>query len=150
MITQTFKRNEIKYIVTKEQFMVLYHQIKKYMDYDPYCENGESYKIHNLYFDTQDDLIIRKSLAKPYYKEKLRLRSYTLPVTKEDMVFLELKKKIGQVVSKRRAILPYNQAITLATHGIIPYTENYKDLQVSKEIAYFSKTYNVYPKVYLG
>ena len=52
---------------------------------------------------------IRHSISKPYYKEKLRLRSYKLPTNTNDKVFLELKKKINGIVSKRRLSLPLDR-----------------------------------------
>ena len=46
----------------------------------------------NYYFDTDDFRLIRTSLDKPAYKEKLRLRSYRY-AAKDDLIFAELKKK---------------------------------------------------------
>ena len=60
-----------------------------------------SYTICNIYYDTPDWRLIRASLEKPAYKEKLRVRSYGVP-TETDRVFVELKKKFDGVVYKRR------------------------------------------------
>ena len=59
--------------------------------------------ILNIYYDTPENLLIRRSIEKPYYKEKLRLRSYYSPAAPDSSVFLEVKKKIGGIVAKRLA-----------------------------------------------
>ena len=61
--------------------------------------------VRNVYYDTDSYRLIRHSLEKPVYKEKLRLRSYT-PISPQDNVFVELKKKYRSVVYKRRLTLP--------------------------------------------
>lgn len=63
-----------------------------------------AYTICNIYYDTGDWRLIRKSLEKPVYKEKLRVRSYGVP-TGDDKVFVELKKKYDGVVYKRRVAM---------------------------------------------
>ncbi len=150
MTTKTFKRYELKYLVTPKQYEIISEKLQKYMDFDSFCKDGKSYMIYNLYFDTKDDAVIRRSLDKPYYKEKLRLRSYKMPTQQDDMVFLELKKKIGGIVAKRRAILHYEQAMDFITNGNIPKTDTYQDKQVLDEIADFLTRYPVFPKVYIS
>ena len=71
-IKSVFTRYELKYLVTKEQQKELLKLIDLYMTPD---EFGQS-SIYNLYYDTATFLLIRRSLDKPVYKEKLRLRSY--------------------------------------------------------------------------
>lgn len=152
MTTKTFKRYELKFLVSPEQYRAISDELIKHMDYDPYCKKNGSYMIYNIYFDTWDDAVIRHSLSKPYYKEKLRLRSYSLASagSKADMVFLELKKKIGGIVSKRRAVLGYDEAMEFVKTGTLPNTGCYQDEQVTAEIADFLSRYTVYPKVYIS
>lgn len=146
----TFKRKELKYFVTPLQYELIKNELLKHMEYDQYCQNGASYMIYNLYFDTQDDAVIRRSIQKPYYKEKLRLRAYQPLSSGFEPIFLELKKKIGGTVSKRRLILPYNSAMEFVTHGKIPETTNVRDGQVLTEIRWFLQRNDVYPKVYIS
>jgi len=110
MITKTFKRYENKYRLNERQLKQLLPVLLTQMKPDAYTSKNGSYSIYNLYYDTDNYDIIRHSLSKPYYKEKLRLRSYTIPTSPEDQVFLELKKKIGGVVNKRRATLSLREA----------------------------------------
>lgn len=84
-----FKRHELKYLVSAEQREFIESEFARYMIPD---EHGES-TICNIYYDTPDFRLIRRSLEKPVYKEKLRLRSYGT-ASKDEKVFLELKKNI--------------------------------------------------------
>lgn len=106
--------------------------------------------IYNIYFDTVDDAVIRKSTGKPYYKEKLRLRSYKMPTKADDLVFLELKKKIGGIVTKRRAVLHYDEAMEFVLSGKVPLADSYQDQQVIAEIRGFLSRYVVVPRVYIS
>lgn len=119
------------------------------MNPDENCEDGDEYIIYNIYYDTDDDKIIRHSLSKPYYKEKLRLRSYNIPSPK-DTVFLELKKKIGGVVNKRRIVITLEEAYDLINKGKRPENCDYMTEQVLNEIEYFLKTNDVKPKAYIS
>ncbi|MCR4943556.1 MAG: VTC domain-containing protein [Clostridium sp.] len=105
MAIKSFKRFEKKYILSREQYEELMLEVLKYMNEDKFCKNGKKYSIFNIYYDTENNDVIRHSIAKPYYKEKLRLRSYSIPKDLNDKVFLELKKKINGIVNKRRVVL---------------------------------------------
>lgn len=99
-IQYSFKRYEIKFLLKPEQFQILYGELQKHMQEDVYGV----YPICNVYFDTPDYRLIRRSLDKPVYKEKFRLRSYG-PISEEDEMFAEIKKKYMGVVYKRRISL---------------------------------------------
>ena len=83
-----FRRYETKYLLSERQFEEFMRATEGRFVPDKY---GKS-TISNIYFDTPDYRLIRMSLEKPVYKEKLRLRSYKTPLP-EDTVFIELKKK---------------------------------------------------------
>ncbi len=150
MAIATFKRYELKFKLTKGQFEALYPKIIKEMEPDAFCRNGRHYTVHNIYYDTKDNALIRASIAKPIYKEKLRLRSYTVPAAPESKVFLELKKKTAGVVHKRRAVVTRQQAYNFIALKKSPHGESYIDRQVIREIEYFFSHNDVYPAVYVG
>ena len=136
-----FKRYEIKYIITKEQQAALEKLMKGYMKADKY---GKS-TICNIYYDTPDYLLIRRSLEKPEYKEKLRVRSYGTAAT-DSTVFVELKKKYKSVVYKRRINMKENTA----ERFLIDRTEQ-PTSQIAKEIDYcFTRYQDLQPKVFLS
>jgi len=69
----------MKFLLTKAQMEALLPHISQYLHPDEHCKNGTDYCIYNLYFDTDDNYLIRTSLSKPSYKEKLRMRTYSSP-----------------------------------------------------------------------
>lgn len=136
-----FKRFEIKYLVTDSQRAVFEAALNEYMTPDEY---GNS-TICNIYYDTPDYRLIRHSLEKPAYKEKLRLRSYG-QTDSQGEVFLELKKKYDGVVYKRRIALPDYDAEQSLMYGL-PLTPN---TQIAKEIDYFRQVYGeLVPAMYI-
>ena len=65
-----FKRYELKYMLTFEQKEKILEAISPYMQLDKYGRTT----IRNIYFDTDSYRLIRRSIEKPAYKEKLRMR----------------------------------------------------------------------------
>lgn len=108
----TFKRYELKYMLTASQVLMLKQAMREHMEEDRF---GHS-MIRNLYLDTDSFRLIRQSIEKPLYKEKLRVRSYG-PAREADGVFVELKKKFDSVVYKRRLTLPCGQALEALKNG---------------------------------
>lgn len=156
MAISTFKRKEIKFILDEDQFLALNSVLGEYMNYDEYCVDGKEYGIYNVYYDTPDNYLIRESLEKPYYKEKIRLRSYASPAKDDDSVFLEIKKKIGGIVTKRRISLTLGQANAFLLEGRLPElkasspAKAYIQNQVLNELVVFLKNYPVEPKQYIS
>ena len=151
MAINTFKRNELKFLLDDEQFTNLMPVIHKYMNPDAYCIDGREYGIYNIYYDTSDNYLIRTSLEKPYYKEKIRLRSYYSPAKPDDKVFLEIKKKIGGIVTKRRASMTLQEAENFLMFGKIPpKSSKFIQNQVIDELITFLNIYHVYPAQYIS
>lgn len=152
MAVFTFERYEKKFLVSDVQSERLIElMIREHgMVFDKYCEGGKVYSIHNIYFDDEENSIINRSLMRPAFKEKLRLRSYSYPKTGDETVFLELKRKINGVVTKRRAILPYDAAMEFVTKGVMPKTNSYSQERMLKEIGFFIERKKVVPKVVIS
>ncbi len=142
MAIQTFNRYENKYIITDKKQDELLPELLKHMELDKYCIGGKAYPIYSLYFDTKNSDVVRRSTQKPYYKEKLRLRSYKLNPNDNDTVFLEIKKKIGGIVNKRRVVLTYKQAVDFIKHGSVPTLDGIQ-AQIMKEICYYTKIHPI-------
>ena len=111
-----FKRYEIKYLMNRRQRDAIVQAMEPYMSIDAYGHSS----ISNIYYDTPNFRLIRTSLEKPVYKEKLRVRSYGRAAAC-DPVFVELKKKYKDVVYKRRCFPSFWAAspcfIPLCTSG---------------------------------
>jgi len=136
-----FQRYEKKYLITKTQQEWLMRSLEEHFQPDAYGHHT----ICNIYFDTEDYYLIRTSMEKPVYKEKLRLRSYGTP-GEYDTVFLELKKKYKGVVYKRRIPLPLLEAQRYLAVGDLPD----KQEQILREIDWFIHYYRPVPKAYIA
>ena len=137
-----FQRYELKYLLTQAQKETVLRAMQSYMTLDKYGRTT----IRNLYYDTDNYLLIRRSIEKPAYKEKLRIRSYG-QADDDSMVFVELKKKYKQVVYKRRISLPYTDATVWLSRERHPD----KRTQIANEIDYFLDYYgSLRPTVFLS
>lgn len=138
----SFKRKELKYRLTANQYERLREIIDdRYMTVDKYGLTT----ICNIYYDTVNYQLIRTSIEKPKYKEKLRLRSYGVP-SENTKVFLEIKKKFDGIVYKRRISRSLATMTDYLEKGIHPENEG----QILNEIDYFIKHYNVFPRLFLA
>lgn len=135
-----FCRREEKYGISESQYQAFWEAAAGRLRDEGY---GLS-RVANLYYDTGDFLLARTSIEKPAYKEKLRLRAYG----KEDggPAFLELKKKCGSTVYKRRLLLDAEETRGFLAGGLLPD----KDEQILREIGYVLQHYRLAPKVYLA
>ena len=137
-----FRRVEKKYIITEVQYKVLKKALEEYMFED---EHGKSL-ICNLYFDSRLYELISHSITKPFFKEKIRLRSYNVPSKNSD-VFLEIKRKCDGVVSKRR--------IGMKLLDFEKYLEDKNSLehqssQIKRELDYYFDRYDLIPTMFVS
>jgi SPX domain protein involved in polyphosphate accumulation len=139
-MNNTFKRKEIKYLLTREQRDSFMKEVSEQIESDQYS----NYTICNIYFDTPDYRLIRRSIEKPVYKEKMRVRSYG-KADDSTKVFVELKKKYKGIVYKRRISMPMGEA-TAYISG-----ESSRSGQVEEEINYFLEMYEgICPAMYIA
>ena len=150
MAIKSFKRYEKKFLLNKEQYNEIIPRLLKYMNTDKHCKNDKNYNIYNIYYDTENNDVIRHSISAPYYKEKLRLRSYNIPKSLDDKVFLELKKKINGIVNKRRIVITLREAYDFLELGRKPICNDYLNNQVINEIDYYLSKHHVSPRVYIA
>lgn len=135
-----FERKEMKYILNEVQYWNLKKHMAEYMQLDKYGKN----RVQSVYLDTEDCLLIRRSIEKPTYKEKLRIRGYG-DLKKDGKVFVELKKKYKGIVYKRRMEMPEQDAVSYIATKKSPL-----DSQISHEVDYFLNFYgNLSPRMIL-
>lgn len=129
----TMKRYEVKYILTKEQVEYIKQALVGHMEVDKYGLTS----IASVYYDTPDYRLIRTSIEKPPFKEKIRLRSYGL-IKEGGTVFLELKRKTDKIVYKRRVVTTEE-----SVNRFFNYEGNITaDGQIAREITYFRDYYD--------
>lgn len=127
-----FQRYELKYLLSEAQKQIVYRAMEPYMRLDRYGRTT----IRNLYLDTDNYRLARRSIERPIYKEKLRVRSYA-EAKADSTVFVELKKKYQSVVYKRRLALPEQDAMRWLG-GTAPCRV---ESQIASEIEYFLHYY---------
>jgi hypothetical protein len=147
-IQQYFKRYEVKYMLNEAQYQEFRERTSHLLMEDDYGESD----ICNCYYDTPDDRLIRNSMEKGIYKEKLRLRSYGVPQDASARTYLELKKKYQGIVYKRREELTYGQAQQVLSEYVEnPFAQAGLDSQIFREIAWVWRYYEkLYPAMYLS
>ena len=138
-IISVMKRYELKYRLSKEQVAYFKEQILNYMKIDKYGLTT----ISSIYFDTPNYSLINRSIEKPEYKEKIRLRSYG--IAKEDSpVFLEIKRKNEKIVYKRRI-----KTTEEKVERFLTLDEEFDKNQISRELEAFKENYKVLEPKYL-
>ena len=139
---EVFRRIEKKYIVDEPTYEKLIKKLDGHFVKDRYYKST----ICNIYYDTPSHQLVRNSIEKPVYKEKLRVRSYGVPKD-EDMVFVELKKKYKGVVYKRRIEMTLAQTRDFFAGKEVPHDNP----QIENELKYFLKFYEgIAPAMYLS
>ena len=137
----TFKRYEKKYLLSAAKFDRLWERMREHLVPDRFFQST----VCSIYYDSDDFSLIRHSLERPVYKEKLRLRSYGVPGP-EGEVFVELKKKFRGVVYKRRVQLGAVEAEAYLAGRSHPAGDG----QILREIDFFLQTHPVSPKVFIA
>ena len=137
---ETFRRYEKKYLLDESQYLQLMDRLKDKVRQDKFFEAD----IRSIYYDTKKFELIRRSIEKPEYKEKLRVRSYNEPEA-QDLVFVEMKKKLDGIVYKRRTKAYAGEVLNDI------YECRFADPQVGSEIRYALQYYDkLRPAVYIG
>jgi hypothetical protein len=133
-VIYAFNRIEKKYLISAAQYERIAQRLCEHTIPDNYEGNNGRYHVCSLYYDTPDRALIRRSLQKPFYKEKLRLRSYDI-YSPGGIVFAEIKKKVGKMGNKRRIALRADTAHEFLTSGFLPCEEEQiEGLQITAEI----------------
>ena len=139
-MTQVIQRIEKKYLLDAKQCTSLLNRIRSYISEDIYPASS----IYNLYLDTERFDLIHRSMEKPPFKEKLRIRSYDPILSDEASVFLEIKRKYAATVCKRRMQLRYKDCMAFLNKP------NLKTGQIEKELSYTLRQYQVQPRIFLA
>lgn len=136
-----FERYEKKYLLDSSKQEEFFNLISDNLIPDAYSE----YEISNIYYDTLNRDLIRASIEKPAYKEKLRIRSYG-KVSTGDPVFIEMKRKYNGIVYKRRVTSDIDN-INLILN---PDSEFGGNSQIARELKSFQKFYRTIPMTFIN
>lgn len=135
----TFKRREMKFLLDEERYEKIRQAVSEFMTEDEFG----LHTIMNIYLDNRNNDLIRSSLGKPIYKEKVRLRCYGTKAEDDSEAFLEIKKKYRGLTYKRRFEGKYKELHDYITDGIKPETRG----QVFEELDYLIGRMSLKPKI---
>ncbi len=153
MIQKYFRRYEIKYQISTTERDVIKAYLNGFMEPDPFVQNGRDYEVRSLYFDSPSRKAYHEKLNGEAFRRKLRIRYYpgsqnSTPKT----VFLEIKRKNGENVSKARIQVPFDNALELA-EGTSHFAEQFhatlshQDQTILQEVWYLVRLHHLKPAI---
>jgi hypothetical protein len=143
---RNFNRFELKYLINLQQAERFKSGLRAYLVPDEHGKNNGRYTVSSLYYDSPGFRCYWEKLDGLKVRRKLRIRRYETGevLTEETPVFLEIKQRVDRVTQKRRALLPYGEALRLCNDRQIPvYTPD--DEAVIEEISVLLWQYNLRP-----
>ena len=127
--TGVFERKEKKYVLTRDVLESFLNSIHLHLVPD----ERDITRVSSLYYDTPENTLISRSLEKPVYKEKIRIRAYG-DVDENSEVFVELKKKFKGIVYKRRFSCTLSEAEAFMTGNSKEETDrNYLEVKACRD-----------------
>lgn len=137
--TSSFERKESKYRLSAQQLRTMIPLVEERLALDAFGRT----RVTSLYFDTPDRALIARSIEKPFYKEKLRVRWYdgepdangvaSRRSADGDRVFVEIKKKCDGIVYKRRVACSRAAARAYLVGGV-PYENACRHFPLADEL----------------
>lgn len=150
MPLNVFKRYERKFILTEKQFERFLPAVEKYLVLDPYCSGRTPYHLRNLYYDTADRHLISHSVRGPTFQQKIRIRKYGTYGDGQKNVYLEIKGKTTQVVTKRRTLVTEEEAYDFLERKIPPKGRDILAKQIVAEMVYFLDLYPLKKSMFIA
>ncbi|QEE17951.2 VTC domain-containing protein [Promethearchaeum syntrophicum] len=151
MVRKYFKRFEIKYPISMGERDRLVGYLRGFMNPDKYIQLNLDYEIRSLYFDSPQRKAYYEKVNGVKYRKKLRIRYY--PNSKQggqDYIFIEIKRKINENVSKARILVPARHVFQIIDGNSKIASELYQkssitDRNILEEIWYLKKRFNLKP-----
>lgn len=163
MAGENFSRYELKFQMSYDTYMQFKERLGEHLQPDAYGDAEGFYTIMNLYFDTYDNFFHRQNQNREPFRQKLRLRTYSID-NLDATCFLEIKKKYKGLVNKRRTVLSLRDAYrflgldealeeeAVANGGSID-TESpivVSNKQIFNEVSFFADFFKVTPRMVLA
>lgn len=152
MLQKYFNRFEIKYQLSLLERDNIVNHIRPFMELDPHIKFGyNNYEVRSVYFDSPLKRAYFEKIDGIKVRVKLRIRYYpNFQVGERELVFIELKRKINENVSKSRVIVPFEDAFEIVDSHNQKAKDFYKsvsqeDKQKLNDIWYLYNRYNLKP-----
>jgi len=114
------ERREFKYLIPEATAQKLRRAIRPYCVPDAHVADkpSRSYSIESLYFDARDLRLFHENEHASFDRIKLRARTY--PEAGSNKVYLEVKRRSGDVVEKTRGVVDEAIALELLDRSRVP------------------------------
>jgi len=145
-VIRRFNRFELKYLITLQQAERFKAALRAYLSPDDNGNGQGGYALASLYYDSPDFRCFWEKIDGVRFRRKLRIRRYEThtALTEDSLVFVEIKQRLDRVMQKRRAVLPYREALRLCNDRQMPEHAP-QDTPVINEIYAFLWQYNLRP-----
>jgi SPX domain protein involved in polyphosphate accumulation len=143
---RTFNRFELKYLVSAAAAEKFRQAIQANLAPDDHAESNGGCFLSSLYYDSPDYRFYWEKVDGIRYRRKLLIRHYEecRPLDADTPVFVEIKQRVNRVTQKRRAVLPYRDALRLCSERQIP-EHLPEDRALIEEVASLAWQYNLRP-----
>ena len=135
-------RNEIKYLVSETQLVLLENRIRNLIQPDRHAGADGTYQIRSLYFDDFENTYYRENEMGTDPREKFRIRIYN---GDPGRISLELKKKQHSMTQQLSCLLTEEQCRELMAGRPLPADPSYPP--VLQKMNLLMKTRLLKPKV---
>jgi len=98
----SFRRFEFKYHLPRALADRLVPQLLNYMDWDPFAQEKEFYRVNSLYWDSANFQAFHDKLDGYFERKKIRIRYYGDDFASASPHFFEIKRKKGDAILKNR------------------------------------------------
>ncbi len=141
------QRFEAKYKVTEFRAQAIKTFIAPFVIRDRFAAEDASYPVNSLYLDTPDLALYRSSARGEKNRVKFRLRTYS--AAPDAPVFLEIKRRMDQIIRKRRVRLGRETLPGLLSRGDFREEDfgplGPKELQALSEFSDWIRRFNLRP-----
>jgi SPX domain protein involved in polyphosphate accumulation len=127
---QTIRR-ELKYVVSEAAASSVRRYIRSYLEPDEHMQPGQDtgYPVWSFYLDTPSLALYRQTIDGLKNRFKLRLRFYDR--NPDSPIFLEIKRRVAEVICKERAAIKRHAALQMLSWGTRPNPEDLVDVDAN-------------------
>ncbi len=148
------QRFEYKYLAKVDAIDQIREYVLNFVEPDVHMEKAglPEYTVRSIYFDTSEFDLYNDKVEGLEIRKKVRIRGYNQPMGK-DIVFLEIKRKLGDAIYKNRAPILYENIENLLSSGdadrlIIKNIKGFENsLSDAKKFLFHIYRKNMQPKV---
>jgi len=143
------ERYELKYTIPAHRVADISAFVEPYcsLDYHSSISPDNFYQVNSLYFDSPDFVLLRNRLGGVHDRFNMRVRTYG--AQPQEPWFLEVKRKVGDIIRKYRARVKEGDLARILDPGVDvgPYLKGPGDAKNAELFRRLAHAYNAVPVV---